>query len=114
MAVSEEYKYIYSAPDQKEWLFNRKTDPKETRSLAYNPLYVKKTREMRDYIIQQYRLAGRADLLEQDNWKKYDKAEMPDDPDAYLLFQDMGQFKPDERYLTDSNMKKYFEPRWHL
>lgn len=114
MAVSEEYKYIYSAPDQKEWLFNRKTDPKETRSLAYNPLYVKKTREMRDYIIQQYRLAGKADLLEQDNWKKYDKAEMPDDPDAYLLFQDMGQFKPDERYLTDSNMKKYFEPRWHL
>ena len=113
MAVSEEYKYIYSAPDQKEWLFNRKTDPYETRSLAYNPLYVKKTKEMRDHLIHQYRLIGREDLLDADTWKEMKRAEMPDDPDAYLLFQDMGEFKPDERYLTDTNMKKYCEPRWH-
>ena len=34
MAVNEDWKYVYSVGDNREWLFNRKTDPHERRSVA--------------------------------------------------------------------------------
>ena len=34
--LSRNWKYIYSAADQREYLLNRKLDPSETRNLAYN------------------------------------------------------------------------------
>lgn len=36
MAVTQDFKYIYSAPDQKEWLFDLNIDPQETRNRAYS------------------------------------------------------------------------------
>lgn len=39
MTQSESYSYIYSAPDNKQLLFDRKTDRYQKRNLAYNLLY---------------------------------------------------------------------------
>lgn len=113
MLVDENFKYIYSAPDRKEWLFDRKSDALETRNLAYNPLYIQKTKEMRKKLIEIYDRKGHNEVLQNGEWKVFPKAELPDDPDAYLLFQDMGKFEVPQEYRTDENLKKYFEPQWH-
>lgn len=88
MAVTQRYKYIYSAPDNKEWLFDLKLDPEETRNKAYNPMYKHITEKMRHSIIDYFKRDGYLDPLEGDDWKRYQPKTIPDDPDAYLLFQD--------------------------
>jgi len=35
--IGERWKYVWSAPDGREYLVDRRTDPGETRNLAYNP-----------------------------------------------------------------------------
>jgi arylsulfatase A-like enzyme len=114
MALDGHYKYIYSAPDQKEFLFDLISDPEETRNKAYNPLYIQKTKEMRDQFISYFRAEGYSTPIEGDNWKVYPKKDMPDDPDAYLLFQDTEASIPHiPGYETDSNSKKHFKFAWY-
>lgn len=50
MAVSSEWKYIWSAADDKELLFNRITDPLELRNRAYNVASGSAARKMRDLL----------------------------------------------------------------
>ena len=111
--TTEDYKYIYSAPDETEFLFDRQRDPGETRNKAMNPLYVEKTREMRGRVIQYFRDEGYTEPLDGDRWKLYGKKEMPSDPDAYLLFQDPEESIPRiPGYETDSNAKRFFKFQW--
>jgi arylsulfatase len=113
MALNEHYKYIYSAPDNKEFLFDLVTDPAETRNKAYSPLYYGKTKEMREQIIQYFLTEGYAEPVDGQNWKVYPLKDIPDDPDAYLLFQDSVAGIPHiPGYETDANAKKYFEFQW--
>lgn len=113
MVLDERYKYIYSAPDDKEFLFDLKTDPEETRNRAYNSLYTEKTKEMRNKAIAYYKEEGYTTPIEGDKWKKYPHQVMPEDPDAYLLFQDLpGSIPHIPGYETDSNSKKYFNFKW--
>lgn len=113
MIIEDEYKYIYSAPDRKEWLFNSRTDPHETRNLARNPLYIKKTEQMRSSLINYFRDEGYFPPLDGDKWKEYPLRTMPDDPDAFLLFQGAGEIPDIEGYSTDINTKKYFRNTWY-
>jgi choline-sulfatase len=114
MMLNEVFKYIYSAPDQKEFLFDLKTDPDETRNKAYNPLYIQKTKEMREQLIAYFAGEGYLDPIEDGNWKVYPKKEMPEDPDAYLLFQDTEASIPHiPGYETESNTKEYFRFAWY-
>ncbi|MDF1512438.1 MAG: sulfatase-like hydrolase/transferase [Anaerolineae bacterium] len=114
MALTEDYKYIYSAPDQKEFLFDLKTDPLETRNKAQSPLYFQKTKEMRDQLVAYFKDEGYFTPLEGDGWKVYPKKEMPEDPDAYVLFQDTEASIPHiPGYETESNSKKYFKFAWY-
>lgn len=112
MIIEGDYKYIYSAPDRKELLFNHRTDPLETRNLAMNPLYLKKTAHMRQSLTGYYRKAGYLAPLEGDTWKEYPIRSMPEDPDAFLLFQDAGDPPHLEGYNTEVNTKLYFENSW--
>ena len=41
MAASKDWKYFYSAPDNREYLFNKNNDPQETRNVVRNPFTVK-------------------------------------------------------------------------
>lgn len=95
MAVSERYKYIYSAADDKEWLFDFAIDPQETSNKARNPMYRRVTERMRSRIIRYYQEAGYTEPVDGDAWKPYARQHMPDDPDAYLLFQDRPESMPD-------------------
>ena len=114
MALNKKYKYIYSAPDNKEFLFDLRTDPEETRNKAYSPLYFEKTKEMRDQLIEYFKEEGYVVPIDDDNWKVYPKKEMPEDPDAYLLFQDTEASLPHiPGYETDSSSKKYFKFAWY-
>jgi hypothetical protein len=95
MAVTEESKYVFSAPDDREWLFDRKIDPLETRNRAANPMYLDETERMREILLERFRRDGYREPLDGDGWKHYPRRELTTDPDAYLLFQDPKESLPD-------------------
>jgi arylsulfatase len=114
MTLNEDYKYIYSAPDNKEFLFDLSTDPEETRNKAYNPLCYYKTKEMRDQLLSYFKAEGYLTPITDEGWKVYPIKTMPEDPDAYLLFQDTEASIPHiPGYETDSNSKQHFKFAWY-
>ena len=114
MATDGCFKYIYSAPDQKEILLDLKSDPEETRNKALNPLYYEKVKEMRQKTIDYFMAEGYDTPFENGRWKVHPVKEMPDDPDAYLLFQDpAGSIPKIPGYTTDTNQKKHFNFLWY-
>jgi arylsulfatase A-like enzyme len=88
MMVTKRYKYIYSAPDQKEWLFDLATDPEETRNKAQNPMFMHQTKIMRERLIAYLAANGGSKILDGNSFKSYPKKELTADLDALLLFQD--------------------------
>lgn len=94
MAVTKEWKYVYSAPDNKEWLYDLVSDPGETRNCANNPMYVHHTKRMKQGLIEYLKKDGYLNPIDGDDWKRYPKKEMPDDPDMNLLFQDTEESIP--------------------
>ena len=88
MAASREFKYIYSTPDQREWLFDLRVDPQETRNVAENPVYVPTVASMQTALIDRFRADGYDDPLKGDVWQRFESLSMPPAADAGLLFQD--------------------------
>jgi len=88
MAVSDRWKYVYSAADDREFLFDRLEDPLETRNRAG----VRFTQEAQDHmkraLIEHLRAGGETQGLEEDDWKVFPHAELPRSPDAGLGHQD--------------------------
>ncbi|WP_165452717.1 sulfatase [Paenibacillus thalictri] len=88
MSVTERYKYMYSAPDDMEWLFDLKVDPDETRNLSNNLMYFDIKEEMKRGLIGFFQKEKYDTPLEGDDWRRYPVKRLPEDPDALLLFQD--------------------------
>lgn len=88
MAVSPEWKYFYSAPDGREYLFDRIQDPQETRNRAGTPFCQEARATMQSALIQHLRNNGEEAGLDGDGWRAFPQLEMPVDPDAGLLIQD--------------------------
>jgi len=88
MAVTRRWKYIYSAPDGREWLFDLKVDPGETKNRSGNLMYSRITRQLRAALIGYLREEYYTDPLDGDTWRSYPRLEVPGDRDAGLLFQD--------------------------
>jgi arylsulfatase len=88
MALSQRWKYIYSAAENREFLFDLRVDPDETRNRAETAGYLGHTRAMRGAMIEQLRGAGRLASLDGDGWRAYPPPAFYQDPDAGLLFQD--------------------------
>jgi arylsulfatase len=88
MALTERWKYIYSAAENREFLFDRRVDPEETRNRAETLGYQEHTRALRATLIDQLRQAGRPEVLDGDDWRAFPPPTLPRDPDAGLLFQD--------------------------
>ncbi len=86
MSLNSRWKYFYSAPDNREFLFDRKNDPEETRNVIRNNS--RAAVEMRNSIICELRKAGETDDVDAKGWKKYPVKKMPLDPDEGLLIQD--------------------------
>jgi len=89
MAVNDRWKYFYSAADGREMLFDRRTDPHETRDRAGAPFCRDAQAQMKQMLIEHLRTCGETAALDGDDWRAYPRHEMPANPDAGLLVQDM-------------------------
>ena len=88
MVTDRRYKYIYSAADEKEWLFDRQIDSHERHNFAYNPSYHAETARLRSTLIERFQADGYHIAVEDGAWKRYGRQALPDYPDFGLLFQD--------------------------
>lgn len=88
MATNAHWKYVYSAPDQREYLFDLDRDPREQINLATSPESANELETLRlrcqDWARQQGQLAA----LEGGRWRSYPVRTMPSNPDEGLIFQD--------------------------
>lgn len=88
MLVNERHKFVYSAPDCREFLFDRVADPLETRNLEGVEFCRAAQTACRARLIGALQAAGETAVLEGDGWKARPPARMPDNPDAILGHQD--------------------------
>jgi arylsulfatase A-like enzyme len=93
LAVTADWKYFYSAPDDREFLIDRRVDPRETRNRAglpstRGPLDAMRRRLLGFLAEQKAESAFERDAGGTLRWRKYPKLEVSVDPDAGLLVQD--------------------------
>ena len=94
MALTQRWKYIYSAAENREFLFDLRVDPEETRNRSETLGCLDQTRSLRQAMIAQLQQEGQTVLpnrmgaIDGDHWRVYPPPEFPRDPDAGLLFQD--------------------------
>ncbi len=88
MTASRDLKYYYSAPDDREFLFDRISDPSETRNKAYSSWYRDTCDNTKRELIGHLVAGGETAGIEENDWKKFPTLRVPDDPDAGLLVQD--------------------------
>ncbi len=78
MAATRDSKYIYSAADEREWLFDLQKDPGESRSVAGNPLYSEKLSDMRDRLIQRFQKDNYLEPIAEGMWRQLGPLTAPD------------------------------------
>jgi len=94
MIVTKEFKYCYSAADDKEFLFDKINDPGERRNAAGNPFYFEKQNELKNKLLEYLKSTGMSDAFEENaenilSWKKYPEYYgVSENPDDGLLIQD--------------------------
>ena len=88
MAATRDWKYVYSAPDEREWLFDLRRADHETHDLARNPMFAGKLRELRAQLFNRLRADGYNEALDGEGWKRFERPALPANADYGLLFQD--------------------------
>jgi len=101
MIVSEKLKYFYSAPDNQEYLFDKVTDPLETRNRAGSPFCKKDKKYMKSALMEFLKKNGETVGIENDDWKPTPKMDISSDPDTGLLVQDSAWAKTTIPGYTD-------------
>lgn len=95
MAVSETHKYVYSAPDNAEFLFDRIRDSRETRNCVGDADQCEHAEKMKSVLFRHLVAGGETEGVtisheegrERYAWRPMPRKEMPSDPDAGLLIQ---------------------------
>ena len=94
MAASGKWKYVYSAGDHAEFLFDRLADPNEAVNLARSTECAGRKEEVKQDLLRYLESRGRTEAYTSQggrlDWRRYaqvDEADMAD-PDARLLVQD--------------------------
>jgi len=88
MITDGDWKYVYSSPDRREWLFDLKNDPLETRSFETEGTAAPHLHRLRTSLISRLREEGATAAVEGETWREYPPGRFPAAPDAGLLFQD--------------------------
>ena len=88
MAVSSGWKYFYSAPDDREFFFDRRRDPAETRNRAGVEFVRAEFAEHKAALIEHLTSGGETAGLDGDQWRVFPHQEISSDPDTGLLIQD--------------------------
>lgn len=99
--VTERWKYAYSAPDQKEFLFDRVRDPRETQNYAGLPGNTNILKQLREETQRWLIEGGESTAMENGAWKTYPKLEVSPDPSEGLLTQDRPGYVLDLPGYTD-------------
>ncbi|WOO42722.1 sulfatase family protein [Rubellicoccus peritrichatus] len=89
MVTDGEWKYIYSAPDEKEWLFSLNSEEREATNMADSDAAESVKERLRDALISRFQAVGYSTAVDGDKWRIYGKTVLADDPDYGLLQQDM-------------------------
>ncbi len=89
MAVSKNWKYFYSAGDNKEFFFDKTTDPLESRNKAGLPFVADELTDIKAQLIEHLKSGGETAGIEDDKFRKFEPYTLPSDPDAGLLIQDL-------------------------
>lgn len=87
-SVTKEWKYVYSAPDERELLFDRVHDPDETRDRGGRPTTGDALAATRGLLVDRLRTDGATDVLDGDEFKRYGILDMPASPDAGHIIQE--------------------------
>ncbi|NPV07484.1 MAG: sulfatase-like hydrolase/transferase [Anaerolineae bacterium] len=87
MALDRRWKYFYSVPDRRHFLFDRIQDPQETRNRAGLVFCHEALEEMRRRLVGRLREDGYKEPLEGGSWRDYPQPRLPEDPDEGLLIQ---------------------------
>lgn len=98
MYTTKDYKYIYSAPDDREYLLDLINDPEETKNFSDDIYYADIKNEYKKKIINEYKLNAIQQAMtgiSDDDFKKFPVKAMPSEPDAGLLRQDTRESIPD-------------------
>jgi len=90
MVVNERERYFYSAPDNREFLFDRSGDPLETRNCAGVDAYRAAQTRLKESLFAFLRSVDETDLIasDRDDWNRVSTLTMPTDPDELLWEQD--------------------------
>lgn len=89
MATTRDWKYIWSAADNKELLFDRNKDPQELRNRAHNVVCADALRTMRALLQAHVRtMSGHEKIVDDNGWIVQAPIALPSDPDAGLIVQD--------------------------
>ncbi len=94
LVATSDWKYIYSAGEDREFLFDRVEDPQETRNKAGLRFCAPVLEKLRQHLLAYLKEAGETNAFEEVGgklaWKEYPRLDEAflEDPDAGLLFQD--------------------------
>ncbi len=94
MAADRRWKYVYSAPDRREFLFDRVQDRAEMRNRSGLPFCQKATLAARQHLTGMFAEQGYTEPLDGADWRLFPQPPLPEDPDAGLLVQDPVWSKP--------------------
>lgn len=82
MALDERWKYVYSAPDNREFLFDRVKDPRESRSRANIMQFAEVSGRLKARLMEHLRAGGETAGLDGDDWKVFPAPKVDENPDA--------------------------------
>ena len=89
MAANRKWKYIYSAADNKEWLFDLANDPYEIVNRKDDPSCLSQLQVLKEASIQRFKTDGYLNPLDGDDWKHFTPPVQPAlNSDDGQLFQD--------------------------
>lgn len=88
MVTDGEWKYIYSAPDHREFLFDMAHDH-ETRNRAGVPSCRPQQERLKKQLMAFLEQGGISCLFENGEWKDYPTFTLPENPDSGLITQDV-------------------------
>ncbi len=89
MITDGNWKFIHSMPDNKSFLFDHSADPHETRNLDGMPAFSATKANLKHELVTYLRSSGLGCILDGDDFKAFPRVEIPKDPDAGLLVQDI-------------------------
>ncbi len=118
MAANARWKYIYSAADDKEWLFNLENDPQELDNKSGDPEFKTEYNALKLACIKRFQEGGYTGPLIGDEWKRFPRIEAPrKGTDDGFLFQDpvdleeqiktLGAFARSSEFTKDERFKLF-------